>query len=223
VTAVFQGVILDVDGTLVDSNDAHAQAWIEALAEAGYHVPFERVRRLIGMGGDKLLPEAAGLSSEAPSGQAIAERRGQIFRERYLPGVRALPGARDLLLRLRAEGHALAVASSAQPDELDKLLEIAGAHDLVGTRTSSGDVEESKPEPDVVVTALRRLRLPASAAVMIGDTPYDVEAALRAQVAIVGFRSGGWSDPDLKGSLAVYDGPADLLAHLESSPLRRAA
>ena len=220
---MFQGVIFDVDGTLVDSNDAHAHAWTDALAEAGYRVPFERVRRLIGMGGDKLLPEAAGLPAETPSGEAIAERRGQIFRERYLPGVGALPGARDLVLRLRADGHALAVASSAQPDELGTLLKIAGVDVLIGLRTSSGDVEESKPEPDVVVTALRRLRLPASAAVMIGDTPYVVEAALRAHVAIIGFRSGGWSDRDLEGSLAVYDGPADLLARLDSSPLRRAA
>ncbi len=221
--AAFRGVIFDVDGTLVDSNDAHAHAWTDALAEAGHRVPFEKVRRLIGMGGDKLLPEAIGLSAETPSGEAIAERRGQIFRERYLGGVKALPGARDLVLRLRGDGLALAVASSAQPEELGLLLEIAGADDLIGQRTSSGDVEESKPEPDVVVAALRRLRLPPSAAVMIGDTPYDVEAALRADVAIIGFRSGGWSDRDLEGSLAVYDGPADLLAHLDSSPLRRAA
>lgn len=220
---MFRGVILDVDGTLVDSNDAHAHAWTDALAEAGYRVPFDRVRRLIGMGGDKLLPEAVGLPAETPAGEAIAERRGQIFRERYLPDVKALPGARDLVLRLRAEGHALAVASSAQPDELGLLLKIAGVDELIGERTSSGDVEESKPEPDVVVTALRRLRLPPSAAVMIGDTPYDVQAALHAHVAVIGFRSGGWSDGDLAGSLAVYDGPADLLAQLDSSPLRRAA
>jgi HAD superfamily hydrolase (TIGR01509 family) len=220
---MFQGVIFDVDGTLVDSNDAHARAWVEALAEAGHHVPFERVRRLIGMGGDKLLPEVTGLSADDPAGEGIAQRRARIFRERYLSGIRALPGARDLVKRLRRDGQALAVASSAQPDELGTLLEIAGAHDLIEERTSSGDVEQSKPEPDVVVTALRRLRLPASAAVMIGDTPYDVEAALRARVAIIGFRSGGWTDRDLEGSLAVYDGPADLLARLESSPLRRAA
>jgi HAD superfamily hydrolase (TIGR01509 family) len=218
-----KGVILDVDGTLVDSNDAHARAWTEAFAEAAYDVPFERVRRLIGMGGDQLLPEAAGLEADTPAGEALAERRGRIFRERYLPGLRALPGARDLVQRLRQMGFALAIASSARPEELGALLEKAGVDDLVGERTSSGDVEESKPEPDIVLAALRRLRLPAAAAVMIGDTPYDVEAARRAGVAVIGFRSGGWSDADLDGSLAVYDGPADLLARLDSSPLRAAA
>jgi HAD superfamily hydrolase (TIGR01509 family) len=217
---VFQGVIFDVDGTLVDSNDAHARAWTEALEEAGYRVPFARVRRLIGMGADQLLPEAVALPAETPSGQAIAGRRGQIFRERYLPHVRPFPGASDLAHRLRGDGYALAVASSAQPDELRALLKIAGVDDLIGAKTSAGDVEESKPEPDVVLAALGKLRLPASATVMIGDTPYDVQAARRAGVAVIGFRCGGWSERDLEGALAVYDGPADLLARIDASSLR---
>jgi HAD superfamily hydrolase (TIGR01509 family) len=220
---VFQGVIFDVDGTLVDSNDAHARAWQEAFQEAGYRIPFERVRRLIGMGADQLLPEAIGVSANTPSGEAIAERRGQVFRERYLPQVKPLPGSRDLGLRLRRDGYRLAIASSAQPDELGALLKIAGVDDLIEAKTSADEVEESKPEPDVVLAALRKLKVPGAAAVMIGDTPYDAEAARRAGVAFIGFRSGGWSDRDLAGALAVYDGPADLLARLDSSPLRRAA
>lgn len=220
---MFQGVIFDVDGTLVDSNDAHARAWQEAFEEAGYRVPFERVRRLIGMGADELLPEAIGVPANTPSGEAIGERRGQIFRERYLPQVKPLPGSRDLVLRLRRDGYLLAIASSAQPDELGALLKIAGVDDLIEARTSAAEVEESKPEPDVVLAALSKLKLPGAAAVMIGDTPYDAEAARRAGVALIGFRSGGWSDRDLAGALAVYDGPADLLARLDSSPLRRAA
>lgn len=218
---MFQGVIFDVDGTLVDSNEAHARAWTEALEGAGYRVPFARVRRLIGMGADQLLPEAVGLPAETPSGQAIGERRGQVFRERYLPHVRPFPGASDLAHRLRGDGYALAVASSAQPEELRALLKIAAVDDLIGAKTSAGDVEESKPEPDVVLAALKKLRLPASAAVMIGDTPYDVQAARRAGVAVIGFRCGGWSDRDLEGALAVYDGPADLLARIDASSLRR--
>lgn len=221
--APFQGVIFDVDGTLVDSNDAHGRAWVEAFEGAGYRVPFERVRRLIGMGGDQLLPEVIGLPADTPSGQAIAERRGQIFREKYLPRVKPLPGARELVERLHHDGYALAVASSAQPEELQALLKIAGVDDLIGAKTSAGEVEQSKPEPDLVVAALGKVRLPASAAVMIGDTPYDVEAARRAGVAVIAFRSGGWSDRDLDGALAVYDGPADLLARIDASPLRRAA
>jgi HAD superfamily hydrolase (TIGR01509 family) len=220
---VYEGVIFDVDGTLVDSNDAHARAWVEAFAEAGHPVPFERVRRLIGMGGDQLLPEAAGLSAEAEPGRSIAKRRGEIFEQKFLPQLRPLPGARELVARLRHDGYRLGVASSAQPAELEPLLRLAGVEDLLRERTSAGDVEESKPEPDIVLAALRKLRLGPSAAVMIGDTPYDVEAARRAGVALIAFRSGGWSDPDLRGALAVYDGPADLLARIESSPLRRAA
>jgi HAD superfamily hydrolase (TIGR01509 family) len=186
-------------------------------------VPFERVRRLIGMGGDQLLPEAAGLSAEAEPGRSIAKRRGEVFEQRFLPQLRPLPGARELVARLRHDGYRLGVASSAQPAELEPLLKLAGVEDLLRERTSAGDVEESKPEPDIVLAALRKLRLGPSAAVMIGDTPYDVEAARRAGVALIAFRSGGWSDPDLRGALAVYDGPADLLARIESSPLRRAA
>jgi HAD superfamily hydrolase (TIGR01509 family) len=220
----FQGVLFDVDGTLVDSNDAHAHAWVEALREAGHDVPFEKVRRLIGMGGDQLLPEAAGLAAESDAGRAIAERRGALFREKHLPHLQALPGARDLVLRLRHDGYALAAASSAQPEELQALLRIVGVDGVIREKTSAGDVEESKPEPDVVMAALRKLRLPASAAVLIGDTPYDREAARRAGVAFIGFRSGGWSDAELApGALAVYDGPADLLSRVDASPLRRAA
>jgi HAD superfamily hydrolase (TIGR01509 family) len=219
---MYEGVIFDVDGTLVDSNDAHAQAWVEALAEAGHRVPFERIRRMVGMGGDKLLPEV-GVAAEGEPGESIAKRRGEIFAQKYLPHLRALPGARDLVARLRALGYRLGVASSAQPQELAPLLRVAGVEDLLRERTSAGDVDESKPDPDVVLAALQRLRLAPPAAVMIGDTPYDVESARRAGVAVIGFRSGGWSDADLRGALAVYDGPADLLARLDGSPLRRAA
>jgi HAD superfamily hydrolase (TIGR01509 family) len=217
----FQGVLLDVDGTLVDSNDAHARAWAEALQEAGYRVPFEAVRRLIGMGADQLLPEAVGLPAESAAGEAIAKRRGAIFSQRHLPQVRALPGSRDLVQRLRGDGYALAVASSAQPEELTALLSIARADDLLEVKTSAGEVDQSKPEPDVVLAALQKLRLPPSAAVLVGDTPYDLAAARRAGVGFIGFRSGGWSDRDLDGALAVYAGPVDLLARFESSPLRR--
>jgi HAD superfamily hydrolase (TIGR01509 family) len=219
---VYEGVIFDVDGTLVDSNDAHAEAWVRALAEAGHEVPFERVRPLIGMGGDKLLP-TLGMPAEGEASEQMSHRRGEIFQKDFLPGLRPLPGARALVARLHQDGYRLGVASSAQPAELEPLLKIAGVDEILRLRTSAGDVEESKPEPDVVQAALHRLRLAPSAAVMIGDTPYDVTAALRAGVAVIAFRSGGWSDADLHGATAVYDHAADLLARLDSSPLRRAA
>lgn len=217
--AAVRGVILDVDGTLVDSNDAHARAWVFGLAEAGFEVPFERVRPLIGMGGDKLLPEVTGLPEEHPRAKRAGERRSEIFKARFLPTLRPFPRTRDLLLRMRGAGLRLAVASSAKPDELEALLRIAGARDLIEGASSAEEAESSKPDPDVVHAALERIRLDASEVVMVGDTPYDVEAASRAGVRAIAFRCGGWDDARLQGAIAVYDGPADLLARFERSPL----
>jgi HAD superfamily hydrolase (TIGR01509 family) len=219
----FRCVILDVDGTLIDSNDAHARAWVEAFAEFGYEVPFETARRLVGMGGDKLIPAAIGLEAEDPRGQRLAERRGEIFRERHLPTVRALPRVRELLDRLRQEGFELAVATSAQEEELRPLLRVAEAEDLMGEAASASDADRSKPDPDIVKAALDKLGCPPGEAVMIGDTPYDIEAAGRARVSAIAFRSGGWDDESLRGAVAVYDGPADLLQRFDESPLARAA
>jgi phosphoglycolate phosphatase-like HAD superfamily hydrolase len=214
-----RGVILDVDGTLVDSNDAHARAWVAALQEEGFEVPFERVRPLIGMGGDKLLPEVTGLPEENPRAKRVGERRGGIFKERFLPSLRAFPRTRELLLRMREAGLKLAVASSAEPDELKALLRIAGAGDLIQGASSADDAGRSKPDPDVVHAALGRLALDPGGVVMIGDTPYDVEAAARAGVRAIALRCGGWGDDRLRGAIAIYDGPADLLARYEQSPL----
>lgn len=214
-----RAVILDVDGTLVDSNDLHARAWVDAAAEAGFTVKLEEVRPLIGMGGDKVLPILTGLPEEDPRGNALKELRGEIFRERYLPRVRAFPGVRELALRIRGEGARLVVASSASEEDLRKLLEVAGVADIIEESTSSDDAEESKPEPDIVQAALGRCGCEPQEAYMIGDTPYDVRAAERAGVAFIGVRCGGWSAEALAGAVAVYDDPADLLRRWESSPL----
>ena len=214
-----RGVILDVDGTLVDSNDAHARAWVDALRDGGFDVPFERVRPLIGMGGDKLLPEVTGLPEQDPRAERIGKRRGEIFKTRFLPTLRAFPRTRDLLVRMRDAGLKLAVASSAEPQELHSLLHIAGASDLVEGASSAADAGPSKPDPDVVHAALERLGMDPAAVVMVGDTPYDVEAAARASVRPIAFRCGGWDDQRLRGAIAIYDGPADLLARFDASPL----
>jgi len=216
-----RGVILDVDGTLVDSNDAHARAWVEALKDAGFDVPFDRVRPLIGMGGDKLLPEVTGLPEENPRAKRAGKKRGQIFKERFLPSLRAFPQTREALLRMREAGLKLAVASSAEPEELKALLRIAGAEELVVGASSADDAGRSKPDPDVVHAALARLALDPNRVVMIGDTPYDVEAASRAGVRAIAFRCGGWDDARLRGAVAIYDGPADLLNRFDGSPLAR--
>ena len=216
-----RAVILDVDGTLVDSNDAHAAAWIDAAREAGHDVPLEKARRLIGMGGDKLVPELLGIEQDSPEGKRIGERRKEIFKTRYLPNLGAFPDTDKLLQRMHETGIKLVVASSAEADELEVLLEIAGASGLVEERTSSSDAEHSKPDPDIVQVAVSSAGVDASETIMLGDTPYDLEAATRAGVRLVAVRCGGWNDEDFGGAIAVYDAPADILAHYDTSPFAR--
>jgi HAD superfamily hydrolase (TIGR01509 family) len=212
-------VLFDVDGTLVDSNDAHAHAWVEAFAEQGMNVDFALVRRCIGMGGDKLIPTVSPLTEDSPKGTRISSRRGEIFKEKYLPTLKAFAGSRELVAALKARGLTTVAASSAKKDELKPLLAIAGADALLDAATSSDDAQESKPDPDIVQAALKQAKARPEGAVMIGDTPYDVEASRRAGVPIIAFRSGGWTDANLDGAVAIYDGPADLLAKLDTSPL----
>jgi HAD superfamily hydrolase (TIGR01549 family) len=213
--------VLDVDGTLIDSNDAHARAWVETGDELGSPIDFAEVRRLIGMGGDKVLPRLTGVEEESAEGERWSERRGEIFRSRHLDSLRPFPHTRDLLQRLKDDGYRLVVASSASEEDLELLLEQAGVADLVEERTSSSDADASKPEPDIVEAALESAGVDAAEAIMLGDTPYDVEACLRAGVRIVALRSGGWDDIGLEGAVAVYDDPADLLRHYDSSPFAR--
>lgn len=213
-----KGVLLDVDGTLVDSNDAHAHAYVDALGEYGYDVSFKQVRPLIGMGGDKLLPELLGIAGDSELREDIDARRGDIFKAHYLPEVKAFPGVRELLERFLQDGLSLIASSSAKEDELAALLELAKVDDLIGEQTSSSDAEGSKPDPDVLEAALEKLGLPAEAALLIGDTPYDVQAAAPLGLGGVALRCGGWDDEGLAGALAIYDDPHDLLANYETSP-----
>lgn len=215
-----RGVLLDNDGTLVLSNDAHAQAWVDAFEEQGYAVPYETVRPLLGMGGDKLLPTVVpGLSSQEGVGKSIADRRMAIFLDRYAPGLQPAPAARELVQHMAAAGLRLIVASSAKPAELDVLLAHAQVADLLPERTTAADAEESKPAPDIVAVALKRSGLPADQTLLLGDSPYDIEAASKIGVGVIALRCGGFSDGDLKGALAIYDNPADLLARFDASPL----
>ena len=217
-------VIFDIDGTLVDSNDAHAQAWVDSLAEAGHLVPFERVRPLIGMGGDKVLPVLTGLDPESGEAERMAATRSELFLERELPTLRPTRGARALLEHMLGVGLELTVATSAKEDEVRALLEQAGVSDLIQLASSADDAERSKPDPDIVQAALRLSRSQAAHSAMIGDTPYDVEAAARARVPAVALRCGGWwDDAALAQAAAIYDDPADLLAQFDESPLGRSA
>ena len=224
-TEKIRSLVFDVDGTLVNSNDAHAHAWVKAFADNGHTVAFETVRPLIGMGGDKVLPETIGVEKDSDEGKKISQRRKEVFLSEYLPHLQAFPQALDLLKYLHEHDFRLVTATSAEPDELSGLLRVLGPHaaDLFYKETSSKDAPSSKPDPDIMEVALRRTGFSADQVLMVGDTGYDISAAAKVGIQTIAFRSGGWKDSDLKDALAIYDGPADLLAHFAESPLNRVA
>lgn len=213
-----RGVIFDLDGTLVDSNDAHVLAYVEALAEFGWTVTQEQVRPLIGMGADKLLPTLLGIDADGPEGRPVNRRREHLV-ARFVPTLRAFPGVVPLIAALRRRGLRLAVASSGTRSDVENLLALAGLQDGFDAVISASEVEHSKPAPDIVEAARAALGLPASEVVMVGDTCYDIAAARRADIACIALRCGGNADDTLAGALAIYDDPADLLARLDDSPL----
>ncbi|KQT18664.1 HAD family hydrolase [Methylobacterium sp. Leaf399] len=218
-------VIFDVDGTLIDSNDQHARAWQDAFADFGHDIPLADLRAQIGKGGDQLLPVFLSDSEIAERGEALQAHRGGILHGRYLATIRPFPQVRALMQRLIVDGTRIALASSAKGDELAGYKRLADIADLVDEETSSDDAERSKPHPDIFVAALDRLGdLSPEKALVVGDTPYDAEAAGKAGLRVVGLTCGGWAEADLiaAGCIAVYRDAADLLARYDDSPLARA-
>ena len=214
-----KAVLFDIDGTLIDSNDAHARAWVAALAEAGHDVPFERVRPLIGMGGDRVLPLLVpGLTEDDEEGKAIAQRRLEIFKERELPHLRPTRGARALLEAVRARGARVVMATSAKGAELKDLLAVGDFEPLIDDASTSDDADSSKPAPDIVTASLKKAGVDAHEAVMGGDTQYDVTAAHNAPVACVALLCGGNPRETLREADAVYDDPAELTVRLDVPP-----
>ena len=218
-----EAVLLDIDGTLLDSNDAHAQAWSDTFKEAGLEIGSETVRPLIGMGADKLLPLLTGLDAESDEGKRLVERRKEIFTKQYLPLVRPFPQARELFERMRADGLRLVIATSASDDELRGLLDALGAAWLIDDVTTSSDAKRSKPDPDIVRVALDKAGAGPERCVMLGDTQYDVEAATRCRVRVVALRGGGSGDDDLRGAAEIDDDPKELLARYDESLIGRGA
>ena len=221
---VLQGVILDVDGTLVLSNDAHAQAYVDAFTELGYDVPFEKIRPLIGMGSDQLVPQVVPeLKDDEGKVKAISERRKELIISHYGATLSPTNGARQLVLHMQQAGLRLMIASSATSEEMEILLKAAQVDDLLKEITTSSDAEASKPEPDIVEAALKKLQMEPSQVLMIGDTPYDIQSAGAAGVEVIAVRCGGFDDTALAGAKAIYDDPADVLAHYADSALSKAA
>lgn len=205
---------------MIDSNDAHARSWVDVLQENEFDVTYAQIRALIGMGGDKLVRAVTGLDVERGRGKELASRRAERFRRDYLPSLCATPGARELIARMKAEHLRLVIATSAREQELNALLEQAGLSELIHRRTTSDDAEDSKPDPDIVHAALRRGQLDPETTIMLGDTPYDIEAAERAGVRTIALRCGGWwADDALGGAVAIYDDPTELAREYARSPL----
>ncbi len=216
---MFKAVLLDIDGTLIDSNEAHAKAWMDVFSEFKIPASYEDVRWKIGMGGDQLLPAVTDIQEDTSLGQKISQRRGEIFRDRYLPHLKAFPGARDLLRKMRRDGYVLVVATSASEEDLEGLLKQVAFEELLPVRTQKEDAERSKPSPDIIQAALKKAGVAAENSVMIGDTPYDVMAAKKAGVKSISFTCGGWGSHELHGSVAIYEGPWDLFNHFDQSVL----
>jgi len=217
-----EAIIFDIDGTLLDSVDLHARAWQEAFRHFGREIAFEDVRKQIGKGGDQLLPVFLNKDELQKEGQALSEFRGKLFKEKYLSSVKPFPGVRELFETVKAHGQKTALASSAKPDELDIYKRIAGIEDLVEVGTSSGDAEKSKPHPDIFEAALARLgHVQPGNVIVVGDSPYDAQAAGKAGVRIVGVLCGGFPGEELTaaGCIALYAGPQDLLERYDESPL----
>ncbi len=215
-------VIFDVDGTLVDSVDQHAQSWQDAFRDFSYDFDFQAIRSQIGKGGDQLMPIFLPQDKLEEQGKALEAHRSKIFKDNYLPKVESFPAVRELFQRLLRDGLQVALASSAKQDELQTYKRIAEIEDLSQTETSSEDAEKSKPHPDIFEAALKQLPgISPDQVIVVGDTPYDAEAAAKAGLRTVGLLSGGFAEQDLRqaGCIAIYRDPADLLRHYEVSPL----
>jgi len=216
-----RAVLFDIDGTLVDSNDYHVLAWEEAFAGVGITLDRQAIHDQIGKGTDMFVPALLPDADEDMQ-ERLGEAHGKAFKGKYLDQVEPFAHARDLLARVHDSGQTVVLASSASAQELKHYLSLLDAHDLVGATTSADDVENTKPAPDIFATALKKVApLTAGEVMVIGDTPYDVEAAAKCGIAAIAVRSGKFPDEALRdaGAVAIYDDVAALLADFEASPL----
>jgi HAD superfamily hydrolase (TIGR01509 family) len=217
-------ILFDIDGTLVDSVDLHAEAWRQAFLHFGRDIPLDVVRSQIGKGGDQLIPALLGEEDRRRFGEELDHHRSELYKSRFLPQVHPFPGVRELFEALRRRGKRIALASSAKGDELATYLRLTGIEGLLEGQTSADDADRSKPHPDIFQAALEQLgRPPASAAAAVGDTPWDAIAAGKAGLVTVGVLCGGFDPEDLRraGCVELWRDPADLLAHLDGSLLAR--
>ncbi len=217
---MYKAVLCDMDGTLLDSNHFHAEAWQRTFNEFGFPVTFEDMVKQIGKGGDKVIPHVVPKDRCDELEEPLKDFRKRLFHREYMDRIVPFSDARRLLERMKQEGLRLAIASSSDKEDLQAFLLLLKVHDLVEESTTSDDAKESKPEPDIFQAALAKLKIQPYEAVVLGDTPWDIEAAKKAGIATVAVRCGGWKEDELKsaGAIAVYRDPADVLRNFDSSP-----
>jgi HAD superfamily hydrolase (TIGR01509 family) len=210
--------ILDIDGTLVDTNYHHAIAWYRAFLQSDVTLPLWRIHRHIGMGGDQLVAALAGDEFEHEHGDDVRAAEKALYMA-LIHEVRPLPDARALLEDLKRRGHPIVLASSAKPDEVEHYLDLLDARGIADDWTHSGDVERTKPEPDLVAAAVEKAG--GGPAVMVGDSTWDCEAAKRAGLPTIAVLTGGFSDAELReaGAACAFESLAALLADIERTPL----
>ncbi len=213
--------ILDIDGTLVDSNYQHALAWFRAFRQHEIILPVWRIHRHIGMGGDQLVEALTDEETEREQGDDLRTAESILYME-LIEGVEPMEDARALIEQLKHRGHTVVLASSAKEKELQHYLELLDARDLADAWTSSDDVEETKPQPDLVNAALQKAKADAGEAVMIGDTPWDIHAAEAAGVPTIAVLTGGFGKDELQeaGAIALFESVAELRESLDDTPLR---
>lgn len=215
-------ILFDIDGTLVDSNEAHVDAWCQAFAQEGFHFDRATIHHQVGKGGDNLLPSLLPQAREEVK-QRVEKAHGDIYRRDYLEQVRPFPGARDLLLKSKDAGKQVFLASSASRNELDHYVRLLDAGEIIDGATSKDDVAHSKPCPDIFEAAVHKAGVDPSEALVVGDTPYDIIAARRTGVETIALRSGRFPEQELAAErpVAIYDDAAQLLADFDQSPICR--
>lgn len=216
-------LLTDIDGTLVDSNALHAEAWRRTFEHFGIQIGMDEAWRQIGKGADQVIPIFVPEADRERLEKPLKEIRKEIFHRDYMHRMVAFPQARDLLLRVRKSGMQIALATSSDKEDLATYGKLVGMEDLIDKASTSADAKASKPEPDIFAAALKKVGMSAQQAVALGDTPWDAEAAGKLGIPVIGLTCGGWKADDLRaaGCVEVWQDPADLLLHFDESALRR--
>jgi HAD superfamily hydrolase (TIGR01549 family) len=220
---MIQAVIFDLDGTLVDSNELHVASWDRSFRHFGKRFSLEALRRQIGKGSDQYLPEFLNEEEMKRFGEELDEYRSELFTKEYLARVKPFPKVRELFERIKGNGKRIALATSSKKSESKIYKKLLRIEDLVDAETNADDAEKSKPCPDIFVVALQKLNDPPDNVIVVGDTPYDVEAAKKIGLKTIGLLCGGASERTLRetGAIAIYRDPADLLERYADSPIAR--